>query len=159
MKTFRVPTMIATALLCAALLAGCGGGPSKAEYEKEVRRIGDDVEKEIDKLDSGAPTPETLDTATDSIEQAADEIEDVEPPKEVEDLHEDLVQALRDTAELLGRLGPLMEQATKDPESLGEEQRAEMEKVTADFAKIEQEMDRITKGYEKQKYDIGLDDE
>lgn len=155
MKPSRLLLMIAVALMGAALLAGCGG-PSKKEYEKEVRAIGADVEEEIDKLGEGAPTPDTLERATSTLEGAADDIEDVEPPSEVEELHDDLVTTLRDTADLLGRLGPLMEQASKDPSSLGEKERAQMEEITSDFEAIEKEMDRITKGYEKRDYDIGL---
>lgn len=158
MKLSRLPLTIAVAVLSAALLAGCGG-PSKADYEKEVRAIGADVEKEIDKLDSGAPTPETLEKATKTIDKAADDIDEIEPPSDVEKLHDDLVSTLHDTADLLGRLAPLMEQATTDPESMGDEEREQMEKITTDFEAIEKEMDRVTKGYEKRDYDIGLGDE
>lgn len=156
MKLSRLLTTLVAALLCAALVAGCGGGPSKAEYEKDVKKIGNAVEKDIDKLDSGQPSAKDIESAQESIEQAADDIDELEPPAEVEKLHDDLVKTLNDTAELLGRLGPLMEKATKDPQSLGEDEMKSMNEITTDFGKIQDEMNRITEGYAKKKYDIGL---
>lgn len=156
MKLTRQPLLLAALLLCAALLVGCGGGLSKAEYEAEVKKIGNAVEDDIDSLDSGEPNPEDIETAQNSIEKAADDISELEPPTEVEKLHADLVSALRDTAKLLGRLGPLMEQANKDPQSMGEDEMAKMNEITADFGKIQERMNRVTEGYAKKDYDIGL---
>lgn len=155
MKLTRLLTMLVASVALAALVAGCGG-PSKAEYEREVKKIGNQVEADIDKLDSGQPSPKDIETAQESIEEAADEIEELDAPEEVEKLHDDLVAALNDTAELLGRLGPLMEKASKDPQSMGEDEMSQMNEITADFGKIQEEMNRITEGYEKKQYDVGL---
>jgi outer membrane murein-binding lipoprotein Lpp len=157
MKTARLLLALVAALLCAALLAGCGG-TSKADYQKQVKKIGSKVEKDIDKLDSGSPSTKDIDAAHDSIDQAADDIDDIDPPSEVKDLHEDLVSTLHDTADVLDRLAPLMAKATKDPTSLGKDEQDEMADITKDFAKIQKEMTRIEAGYKKKKYDIGLGD-
>lgn len=156
MHTSRLLVAIATALLSAALFAGCGG-VSKADYEKEVKQVAAEVEKDLDKLDSGTPTAKDLDTAEDSLNSAADELEDIEAPSEVEGLHEDLVSTLRGTAKLMDRMGPLMEKASKDPTSLGEEELGKMNEITGEFGEIEKRMAKIEAGYKKKKYSVGLD--
>ena len=156
MKLSRIVPMLLTAILAAALLAGCGE-PSKADYEKDIEKVGNKVEKDLDALDSGQPTPATLTKATKSLNAAADEIEEITPPSEVEDLHDDLVSALRDTADLLGRMAPLMKMATEDPSKLGEDDLSKMTKISEDFTKIEARMKKVEKGFEDKKYDIGLD--
>jgi ABC-type oligopeptide transport system substrate-binding subunit len=42
MKPVRLLFALAAALLCAALLAGCGG-TSKADYQKQVKKVGTHV--------------------------------------------------------------------------------------------------------------------
>lgn len=156
MHKSRLLLAIAIAVLSAALLAGCGG-VSKADYEKDVRKVGTEVEKDLDKLDSGTPTAKDLDTAKDSLEKAADDLEDIEAPSDVEKLHDDLVDTLRDTADLLDEMAPLMEKASKDPASLGEKEMKQMNDITTKFGAIEKRMSKIEKGYKDKKYDVGLD--
>lgn len=155
MHTTRLLAAITIALLSAALLAGCGG-VSKDEYEKSVEKVGADVEKDLDKLDSGQPTAKDLDTARESLESGADDLEEIEAPSEVEGLHEDLVSTLRDTADLMDRMAPLMEKAAEDPANLGEKELEQMQGITTEFADIEKRMAKIDKGYAKKKYEVGL---
>lgn len=156
MKKSRLLVAIAIALLSAALLAGCGG-VSKSEYEKDVKKVATKVEKDLDKLDSGTPTAKDLDTAKDTLEGAADDLEDIEAPSEVESLHEDLIDTLNDTAKLMDKMAPLMEKAAKDPTSLGEKELEQMNEITTDFSAIEKRMAKIEKGYKKKKYSVGLE--
>lgn len=156
MHKSRLLVAIATALLSAALLAGCGG-VSKAEYEKEVKAVATKVEKDLDKLDSGTPTAKDLDTAQSTLETAADDLEDIEAPSEVEELHDDLIKTLRDTGELMDKMAPLMEKASEDPTSLGEKELEQMNEITTDFGAIEKRMAKIEAGYKKQKYSVGLE--
>ncbi len=156
MHTSRLLVAIAIALLSAALLAGCGE-VSKADYEKDVKKVATKVEKDLDKLDSGTPTAKDLDTAKNSLETAAEDLEDIEAPSEVEDLHEDLVSTLRDTGKLMDRMAPLMEKASKDPTSLGEDELEKMNEITDDFGDIEKRMAKIEAGYDKKKYSVGLE--
>jgi predicted nucleic acid-binding Zn-ribbon protein len=156
MKKSRLLVAIAIALLSAALLAGCGG-VSKADYEKDVKKVATKVEKDLDKLDSGTPTAKDLDTAQKTLESAADDLEDIDPPSEVEDLHDDLVETLNDTAKLMDKMAPLMDKASKDPTSLGEKELEQMNEITTEFGDIEKRMSKIEAGYKKKKYSVGLD--
>ncbi|MCW2926309.1 MAG: hypothetical protein JWM86_277 [Thermoleophilia bacterium] len=155
MKTTRLLAAIVALVACAALLAGCGG-PSKKEYEKDVRSVGNSVEKDIKALDSGTPTAKDLDSAQKSLDDAADELDDIDAPDDVSKLHDDLVDTLHDTSDLLGKMGPLMDKATKDPTSLGADEMKDLQKITTDFAAIEKRMKKIEKGYKDKDYSIGL---
>jgi hypothetical protein len=148
----RSPLAIAGVALCAGLLAGCGG-VSKADYEKDVRAVGKKVEKDFDKLSSGQPSTKDLENAEGALDKAADDIDAVEAPAEVEDLHEDLVAVLHDAGDLMGEMAPLLEQATKDPANADQEKLA---KVSEDFSKIDKRMKDVQKGYKDKGYDIGL---
>lgn len=158
MKHSRILAATVAALLCAALIAGCGG-PSKAQYEKDMQKVSKTAEKELDKLESGQPSPEDIEQAQKSLKTAADDIDDIEAPDEVAKLHDDLVEVLRDTEQLMGELAPLMIKATKDPSSLGEDEVKAMNDVTTKFGKIQKEMNRVSKGFTKKKYKIGFDSE
>lgn len=159
MKLTRLSLAVLAALLCAGLLAACGGGPTKAGYEKEMTKASEDAQKELKKLQEGTPTPEDVDSAQKTMEKTADDVEDIEPPSEVEDLHKDLTKVLRDTAKLMGELKPLLELSDKDPSKLSAEERTQMQEVPEKFAKLQKDMDRITKGYNKKKYKIGFNEE
>jgi outer membrane murein-binding lipoprotein Lpp len=155
MKPVRLLFALAAALLCAALLAGCGG-TSKADYQKQVKKVGTHVEQDLNKLDSGKPSPADITAAEKSINQAADDIDAIDPPSEVKGLHNDLVKELHATADVLDRLAPLMKQASKDPNSLGNDEQQQMKDISSDFARIQKEMTRIEKGYKAKGYEIGL---
>jgi outer membrane murein-binding lipoprotein Lpp len=126
----RITVAILATILSALLVAGCGG-TSKADYEKEVK----------------------------ALDSAVTKLEDIDPPSEVKDLHDDMVSALRDTSELFDRIAPLMKQATEDPASLGEDDVATMTAIQEDFGKLEARMTKVEKGFKKKKYDVGLGDE
>lgn len=156
MHKSRLLVALAIAVLGAALFAGCGG-VSKADYEKDVAKLGEKVEKDLDKLDSGTPTADDLKKAKTTLDDAADGLEDIDAPKDVEKLHDDLIETLRDTAKLMDEMAPLMEKASKDPTSLGEKDLAKMNEITTKFGDIEKRMSKIQAGYAKKKYDVGLE--
>lgn len=141
----------------AALLAGCGG-TSKEEYEKEVRGIGKDVSKEMDSFGDGQPQSSDLEDAEKTLDTAADKLDDVTPPDEVKDLHEDLIQALRDGGDSLGKMAPILDKATDDPTSLSEEDTEKMNDLGKDVQKLSERMEKITKGFKDKDYDLGLED-
>lgn len=155
MSVTRPAAFAATVLLAALLVAGCGG-TSKAEYETEVGKIGTSVEKDLDKLDSGTPSPEVIDEVQGTLEEAADDLEGIDPPSEVSELHDDLVEVLRDTAALFDDLSPLMEKATSNPEAMGKQELDRMTAVTEEFAGIQKRMAKVQEGYEAKDYEIGL---
>ncbi len=73
--TLRRLTMTALLMLAASmLLVACGGGTSKADYEEQVSKIGDAVDKDLDSLDSGDPTPESIEAAQKSLDDAASDL-------------------------------------------------------------------------------------
>lgn len=155
MSLSRPGALVASLLLATLLVTGCGD-TSKPDYEKEVSEIGETVEQDLEQLESGTPSPEIIDDVQGTLEQAADDLEGIDPPNEVSGLHDDLVEVLRDTAGLFEDLSPLMEKATSDPESMGQEELERMTAVTEEFAGIQERMEKVQKGFEKKDYEIGL---
>lgn len=158
MKFTRLLVAALAAVLCAALLAGCGGGPTKAGYEKEMRKVSKRAEKQLDTLQEGTPTAKDVEKAQKTLEDAADDVADIEPPSEVKDLHKDLEKVLRDTAGLMGELKPLLALQKKDQKDITAEESRQMQEVPEKFAKVQKEMARVTSGYAKKKYKIGFDE-
>jgi hypothetical protein len=90
------------------LLAGCGGEDrlSKQEYEQKVRAVYADVQKAF-QATGDAPQSELaarVEAAQGQLREGADELEDVEPPEEVERENEELVEGMRRYADDLDRL-------------------------------------------------------
>lgn len=158
MKLTRLLVTLVAALTCAALIAGCGG-TSKAEYEKEVNSLAKSIEKDTKALQSGTPDAKAMESAQKSLDKAADELDDIDPPSEVEKYHDDLVDVLHDTSDLLGKMGPLMTKAIKDPTKIGADEQKEMQGYIEDFSKLEKRMKKIDAGFKKEKYKItGLEE-
>ena len=155
--TLRRTLTAALVLVVASLLLVACGGTSKADYEKQVTKIGNTVDEDLNKLDEGEPSVESIEAAQKSLKDAASELDDIDPPSEVSDLHDDLVKVLEDTAELFGTMAPLMQQAADDPSSLGEEELNTMQSVQGDFADIEKRMNAVEEGFKDKDYEIGLD--
>ena len=100
-----------TSLLVVALLgllvAGCGSSPetvSKAEYQKELQRIGQDL------TDAGSELGRSIDIATfngnvdnlrEHLGDAADDLRGMKPPADVQPANKQLADALDDFAEEL----------------------------------------------------------
>lgn len=157
MKSYRPFLLTILAIAAAALLAGCGG-TSKADYEKDVKSIGKDVSKEMKAFEAGEPSASDLEDAAKSLDGAADDLDDITPPSEVKDLHEDLIKALRDGGESLGAMAPLLEKVAEDPSSLTEKDSEKMSELGTDVQKLGERMDKVTKGFEKKDYDLGFED-
>jgi hypothetical protein len=94
--------------VCAALVAtGCGSKPkpvTKAEYEQQLRRLGDDL------VNAGSQIGQHLDTASfnqdvenfqDHLKDAAKELKGVKPPANAEGPNEQLAEAFHDLADAL----------------------------------------------------------
>lgn len=152
MRTFRFPLAIAATLACSALLLACGGA-SKEEYERQMQRVNARIEADIEQVSAGEPSVQALDSAIASIEQAARDMERIEPPSEVEQLHEDFVDAARETAQLLERLRPLMEKVTSGAR-LDAEEMQQFEEFQAEFARLDERTEEIVSGFEERGYDI-----
>jgi len=155
MLTTRHLTALAAPLLAAALLAGCGG-VSKADYEKDVVAVGKKVEAEQAKLAEGTPTGDDLASVGDSLDGAAKDLDAIEAPSEVEQLHADLVAWMKDSAKLADQAAPLMTSLSENPTNPSAADRKQLEELQKSFSASEKELTRITKGFDSKGYDVGL---
>jgi hypothetical protein len=134
----------------AVLLAACGE-PSKSEYMKDVRAELEPLSKQFDKIDS--PDAKQLRAAGKAMQQAADDLGDVESPKEVAGLHERLVKDVDRLGGLVVKMAPIMEQITKDPNKAMAIQKEASATVT-DVQKTIERLEKTTKEFEKKGYDM-----
>ena len=100
-------TLLFLVALAALVVAGCGSSPktvSKAEYEQELQRIGQDL------TDAGSELGRSIDIATfngnvdklrDQLHDSADELRDLKPPADAQDANDRLADALDDFADEL----------------------------------------------------------
>jgi hypothetical protein len=110
--TGSVPTVVTRAcVLAVALLAvvaaGCGSSPevvTKAKYERELKRLGDDL------TNAGSELGRSIDIATfnanvdnlhEHLEDAADDLHGLKPPPNVRAANDRLADALDQFADLL----------------------------------------------------------
>jgi uncharacterized protein DUF7018 len=90
-------------LPAALLLVGCGGKerPSKSEYEQKVRSVYADVQQAFRETNvtSQGDLAGRVEAAQEQLRQASEELEAVEPPKEVEKENEEIVEGMREYAD------------------------------------------------------------
>jgi hypothetical protein len=97
-------------VLAVVLLAGCGESAdrlSKHEYEQKLRSEYAGVQQAFLATGSSfgrSDLPEKIGAAQETLRDAAEELEHVEPPKEIEEQNEEIAQGLRDYAEDLDEL-------------------------------------------------------
>jgi hypothetical protein len=103
----RLPQVAALLVAAAVVAAGCGGGGrlSKAQYEKTVQAEGRKFQEASKKLSTaGVTSAQALKTAKDALEQAADDLDGVRPPKDVEADNHKVVVGLRALASALDKI-------------------------------------------------------
>ena len=115
MKRIRIVVATLALGLAAAGCGGDGGGQrlTKEEYQQEVRQVGDTLTKSAEGL-SGAfsqSDPESLDQVAGEVEelqnamnQAADDLEAMNPPEDAESAHDDLVDGIRGFSDEIGQV-------------------------------------------------------
>lgn len=93
---------VATALAAVALVAPGCGGTSKEEYEKEIDRIGTTLDEQSTQIERDLQTSGGLPNAADDVEkgadaldEAADDLDDVDPPDDAQEAHERIVGGVR----------------------------------------------------------------
>jgi hypothetical protein len=96
-------------ILSAALaLVGCGGDGrlSKAEYEERVRSAYGEVQQAFRETNVASTNEMAVrvEAAQEQLREAADELDDVEPPKDIETENSQLVDGMRRYADDLDRL-------------------------------------------------------
>jgi hypothetical protein len=98
----RVIALLALAGAVALVAAGCGGGGggtplSKAEYEQQMQTIGQDLSAALDT--SGATSAEDavpkVEEAQTTLREAADKMDEMTPPEDIADEHDQLVEGVR----------------------------------------------------------------
>lgn len=116
------PALVLALVLAAFVAAGCGGdSEEKNDYVDQVNELQLAYVDDVTALVSAAPptTPqESAEVATelaDLTEGVADDIEAVDPPEEVADLHDELVATLRDVVDQIR--GAQKELASDDPQA------------------------------------------
>jgi hypothetical protein len=90
------------------LLAGCGGEErlSKSEYEQKVQVVYADVQQAFRETNVKAQShlADRVEAAQEQLREASEELEAVEPPKDVEEDNEEIVEGMRDYADDLDEL-------------------------------------------------------
>lgn len=153
MATLVRAICLGAALLCVAGLAGCAGADgrlSKTEYEQKVQSVYAEVQQAFVRTNVTDPgeLAERVEDAQDELRDAADELEGVQPPEDVEAENAQIAGGFRAYAEDLDRLRNAAEQGD--------------ERTIADFnSRIgrRESVGQITEAAESIKfkgYDIGL---
>lgn len=143
--------LLTTSALAALLLAGCGesGRLSKSDYEQRVRSIYADIQEAFQKTNVTSTTllADRIEAAQGTLRSSADELDEIEPPKQVEEETEELVEGMREYAD---DLDELHEAAVRGD-------RAAVEAFTSGVAKNEA-VKRMAEAAEEMKfkgYDLG----
>ena len=143
--------LLTTSALAALLLAGCGdsGRLSKSDYEQRVRSIYADIQEAFQKTNVTSTTllADRIEAAQGTLRSSADELEEIEPPEQVEQETEELVEGMREYADDLDELH----------EAAVQGDRAAVEAFTSRVAKNEA-VERMAEAAEEMKfkgYDLG----
>ncbi len=111
MRAGRPAAWLTLALLVCAALAGCAGGGdeeplTKRAYEQKVRTLYAGIQQAFlaTRGVSREELPERIEAAQDEIREAADELDEIEPPENVAFENRELVEGLRADADDLDEL-------------------------------------------------------
>ena len=94
-------TLIGAVLALGGAACGGGEGPplTKAEYEPTLRREGIALNRAFREARKAPRDPKSIGLLAERIETSADNLDELNPPKEVEVPHDALIDALRGTAD------------------------------------------------------------
>jgi Family of unknown function (DUF6376) len=120
MKSLRSLIVISVLASTIALVAvGCGNGEAH-DYVDEVNAIQTDLQTEAGQIAAGGSNPNQIaDIASqmqDLFASAADDLEAVDPPEDVADLHGRLVEQVRSLGEQIGASGEAIKNANTPQE-------------------------------------------
>jgi hypothetical protein len=137
-----------------AVAAGCGGGDgrlSKAEYEQRMQAIGSELQTAsaaIGDLSQTRDLEKLADTIADfreRLDEAADDVDGLSPPEDVEEETDQIAQALHAFADTFGE----MEDAARDGDLAG------LQQAQAEIANKGAEAQRATESLKEKGYEIG----
>lgn len=142
---------VAGLIAVGALLAGCGGGLSEEEYRTEVEGVlaplGEDLQA-IGTDTSSQTTPEGvaegLGEAEDALETGVTDLEEIDPPDDLQEPHDSLVTAVSD-----------FEQATADAREGAES--GDLEAVATEYVTAATDFQQDVTEVVQEFQDAGLD--
>jgi hypothetical protein len=113
---FKFLLVACSTVLLAALVGGCGGS-ERLEYERDLAQVGRIVDDSIEQLpsdDAETIGPEQVHTIADDLREAADQLEDIDPPKDAARAQKRLERGLRGVAKAFDALAEQLGDATTD---------------------------------------------
>ncbi|MDI6856769.1 MAG: hypothetical protein QME71_00405 [Dehalococcoidia bacterium] len=145
--------VVVSLLVAVTLMSGCGGdddgngggggaAESPDEYAKQVCETLGDRFNELDRLMEGSDfeDPEQLREAIDEarpvLEDLSNDLDDIDPPAEVEEWHDSMVSALSQASELFGKLGDVLDKPLDEAMGALEELMPELEEMQTAFAGV-----------------------
>lgn len=105
------------AMLVAALLATACGGADRVEYERDLAAVGRSVDRSLEQLpadETATIGPEEVRRIADDLREAADQLEDLDPPPDAERAQARLERGLRGVATAFDDLADELVRATTD---------------------------------------------
>ncbi|MCW2921094.1 MAG: hypothetical protein JWL76_968 [Thermoleophilia bacterium] len=113
---FRFLILAGATVLLAALVGGCGGS-ERLEYERDLAKVGRVVDDSLEQLpgdDAETIGPEEVRSIADHLREAADQLDDLDPPKDAARAQKRLQRGLRGVAKAFDVLAKQLEDATTD---------------------------------------------
>jgi hypothetical protein len=150
--TAVVRTWLLLAGLFAFVVAGCGSSPkavTKAQYEQEVQRLGQDLTdagSELGRSISIATFNQNADNLREHLHAAADDLHGLKPPPDVRDANDRLADALDDFADMLDQVKEARRQSIV---------RARAALVRISRSRAVRQARGATRELERKGYDIG----
>jgi hypothetical protein len=120
MKSLKNVILLAVLASAVALVAtGCGNG-EKNDYVDEVNAIQTDLQTEAAGIAAAGSNPNQIADVASQMQElfagAADDLEAVEPPEDVADLHQQLVDQVRSLGDQIGAAGEAIKSANNPQE-------------------------------------------
>jgi outer membrane protein assembly factor BamE (lipoprotein component of BamABCDE complex) len=112
----RVPALFVAVVAAALLAAGCGTA-DKVEYERDLAAVGRSVDESLERVPTGTDAqvgPEEVSRIAEDLREAADELDDMDPPEDARSAHERLARGLRGVAKAFDRLADDLGDARDD---------------------------------------------
>jgi methionyl-tRNA synthetase len=157
----RNAVILLACLLGVVVIAGCGGGGggnggalSKEDYEEAMQALQADLEASADELQEAFSDTTDIDAMSDGLSQTADlmseasqSLDDIEPPSDVADAHQTMVEQSASAAQRLDEFADTVANASL----------ADLQETLADFQNFEEfgELETAVNEIEAAGYDIG----
>jgi hypothetical protein len=154
------PLFILLACLSAIAVAtaGCGGGGgssgalSKEDYEQQMQALQADLSSTANELQSAFTNPQDIDAmakglgrAADLLDEASQKLDDIEPPADVADAHQSMID---NSASAATKLRDLADKVQNEPLSELQSSLQDFQNLD-EFTKLQQAVDDIkAKGYD-----------